>query len=120
MLWDGEDVAALAPLAESRQAATRRKVTVRIYTHRVDSRQQHSYIMGSETGGLGARLSETVEFTAETTTLEELRVNLEVFMDRGMVRRSGIFQEYMQVGFGSRRRRALMSLSPSTPSRVAR
>ena len=93
MLWDGEDVAALAPLAESRQAATRRKVTVRIYTHRVDSRQQHSYIMGSETGGLGARLSETVEFTAETTTLEELRVNLEVFMDRGMVRRSGIFQE---------------------------
>ena len=71
---------------------------MRIYTHRVDSRQQHSYIMGSETGGLGARLSETVEFNSETTTLEELRVNLEVFMDRGMIRRSGIFQEYMQAG----------------------
>ena len=79
---------------------------MRIYTHRVDSRQQHSYIMGSETGGLGARLSETVEFNSETTTLEELRVNLEVFMDRGMIRRSDDWgecaQQHWPLGVGMR------------------
>ena len=73
------------------------RVTLRIFTHRAAAQHEHSYIIGAESGGLSERYAELVEFDPERDTLESLRVKIEVTTDRGMNRRTALFQEMLQV-----------------------
>ena len=70
---------------------------MRIFPHRVPATDEHSLIMGTEVGGLSERYEEQLEFDPDTTTLEELRFKVETVFDRGMNRRTRIFQELHQV-----------------------
>ena len=72
------------------------RITFRIYTHRGNTQDSHSYIMGTDSGGLTERMPELIEFDPEITTFEDLRVKIEVCFDRGMNRRTSLYQEILQ------------------------
>lgn len=74
------------------------RITVRIFTHEREVFEQHSFLVGNDQGGLTKRLA-TIPVEAEITTLREFRQLVEVQNDRGMLRRTALFQELLSLAF---------------------
>jgi len=77
----------VAPVSKAR-------VTLRIFTHRQSVFRSHSFLVGSEQGGLSEKLGR-VPILANKTTLEDLRVLIETVCDNNMMRRNPIYQEFL-------------------------
>lgn len=72
----------------------RARITLRLYTHRQSVFRSHSFLVGSESGGLSEKLGR-VPIQANRTTLEHLRLLIETVVDNNMMRRNPIYQEFL-------------------------
>uniref|UniRef100_A0A7S2STR4 Uncharacterized protein n=1 Tax=Rhizochromulina marina TaxID=1034831 RepID=A0A7S2STR4_9STRA len=72
------------------------RLILRIYTRKSSVFEQHSFLVGTEQGGLSNQIG-TLPFDEATTTVGSLRERIEVQVDRNMVRRNPIYQEYISV-----------------------
>ena len=69
------------------------RLEICIYTDQVPSRQSHSFIIGNDAGGMTDPIA-TLKVD-DTLTLAQLRVKIEVMEDRGMLRRTPLYQEIL-------------------------
>lgn len=72
------------------------KLRIRVFTFEADPKEQHSYIVGTNPGGLTCSIG-TLNIDIETCTFQQIRPMFELHEDRGMTRRSIIFQEFLQI-----------------------
>ena len=71
------------------------RLSLRVYTSRTGASSNHSFCVAADGGGLTATI-DTVVF-ADTTTFTQLRRDIECVSDRGMFRRTPMFQEVLDV-----------------------
>jgi hypothetical protein len=81
--------------AEKERKLELNRIGVRTYVQRPDITKHHSFIVGCDTFGLSARLSEVV--VSETMTLRELRGEMEIMKIDGMCRRPTLFCEILHL-----------------------
>lgn len=72
------------------------KIILKIFVWRASSRVQHSFLVNNDQGGLTSGVG-SVAVNEISTTLEELRSLIEVKKDRGMCRRTLLFEEVLYV-----------------------
>ena len=72
------------------------RVTIRIFTHPRSVFEQHSFLVGNEQGGLTEQIG-VVPIDMNHTTLLMLRQLIEATNDRGMLRRTVLYQELLSV-----------------------
>jgi len=72
------------------------RVTIRIFTHPRSVFEQHSFLVGNEQGGLTEQIG-VVPIDLNHTTLTMLRQLIEATNDRGMLRRTVLYQELLSV-----------------------
>lgn len=72
------------------------KLRIRVFTFQSNINEQHSYIVGTTQGGLTSSIG-TLTIDLDTCTFEQIRPRFELYDDRGMTRRSIVFQEFLQI-----------------------
>ena len=70
------------------------RVFLRVFTHPTSVVKTHAFLVGSESGGLSERIGSFL-IHDDTTTFHDLRQLIEVFNDRGMNRRTALFQDVL-------------------------
>ncbi|KAJ1461910.1 hypothetical protein M885DRAFT_507102 [Pelagophyceae sp. CCMP2097] len=87
------------PADEFRLARPKKaRLTLRIWRFPVGLHVHHAYIAGTgDLGGLSERLQTIIPFDPDRTTLERLRIPIEVENHQGMNRRTSLFQELLAV-----------------------
>ena len=70
------------------------RVFLRVFTHQTSVTSTHSFLVGSQLGGLSERVGSFL-IHDEVTTFSDLRLLIEVFNDNGMNRRTALFQDVL-------------------------
>lgn len=83
-------------MAAQEEKKRKARVTLRTWSEPVPVSTRHSYMAGSRNfGGLSDRFETVIPFDPDRTTLKQLRPAIEVKNDRGMNRRTPLFQHFL-------------------------